>query len=176
MDSPEARKFCVEHGNAIVNVDGEAENGALAIGSVFHIGEGDFVTARHLVENRHILEIDVTEPGGVSSCGFFLDIMQVDVSNGYSRQYDETLGAVTGHPPLSKHYLRPLEICEGPCFAEKASFEVAAYRVHEIRPAGGVTQLGVHRDNWVYRGLRHLSDAIVLGYPRAVPVPRCPKD
>lgn len=168
MDSREARKLYAEHATAIAYIDVETESGDRAIGSAFHIGEGIFVTARHVVENCRIIEIKITEPVGISSREFFHVIMKVDVSDDYIRDYDARLGEVMGHTPLFKHYLRPLEIADGPHFAKESGFDVAVFRVREMHPAAGVVKLGVHWDDWVYRGLWHLSDAIVLGYP---PVP-----
>lgn len=168
MDSREARKLYAEHAHAIAYVDVETERGDRSIGSAFHIGEGVFVTARHVVENCRIIEVKMTEPVPVSSREYFRDILKVDVTDEYIKEYDEKLGEVMGHPPLFKHFVKPLEIVAGPFFAAEPGFDVAVFRVREIHDAAGIVKLGVHWDDWVYRGLWHLSDAIVLGYP---PVP-----
>ncbi|SRR6056297_214895 len=168
MDSRDARKQYVEYANAIAYIDVEKENGDRSIGSAFHIGEGVFVTARHVVENCRIIEVKITEPVSVSSREFIREILKVDVTDEYIREYDETLCEAMGHSPLFKHYLKPLEIVAGPHFAKEPGFDVAVFRVREIHPAAGVIKLGVHWDDWVYRGLWHLSDATVLGFP---PVP-----
>jgi hypothetical protein len=168
MDSRDARKLYIEHANAIAYIDVETENGNRSIGSAFHIGDGVFVTARHVVENSRIIEVKIPEPVGVGSREFIREILKVDVTDEYIQDYDKTIGATMGHLPMFKHYLKPLEIVAGPHFAKKPGFDVAVFRVQEIHPAAGIVKLGVHWDDWVYRGLWHLSDAIVLGFP---PVP-----
>jgi hypothetical protein len=168
MDSRRAMQLYAQHANAMAYVDVEKPDGTRSIGSAFHIGEGIFVTARHVVENNRIVEIKLTEPVGVSSREFFKEVMKLEVTDEYIKSYDSTWGAVTGRPPLFKHYLRDLELIDGPCFSESDQFDVAAFRVREVHPAAGVVKLGVHWDDWVYRGLWHVSDAIILGYP---PVP-----
>lgn len=73
MDSLKARKFFAEYANAISYIDVETKNGDRAIGSAFHIGEGVFVTARHLVENCQIIEIKITEPVGITQLSGFVE-------------------------------------------------------------------------------------------------------
>ncbi len=168
MNSHEARKLYAEHASALAYIDVERENGDRAIGSAFHVGEGVFVTARHVVENCKIIEVKIPEPVAVSSQEFFRDILKVEVTDEYIREYDEKLGEAMGQSPLFKHYLKPMEIVVGPQFAEDPIFDVAVFQVRQIHPAVGIVKLGVHWDDWVYRDLWHLSDAIVLGFP---PVP-----
>lgn len=168
MDSLEARKLYAEHAHAIAYVDVETVGGERSIGSAFHIGEGVFVTARHVVDNCRIIEVKMTEPVPVSSREYIRDILKVDVTDDYIEKHDEILGDVVGHPPLFKYFLKPLEIVAGPFFAAEPEFDVAVFRVRKIHDAAGIVKLGIHWDDWVYRGLWHLSDAIILGYP---PVP-----
>ncbi|MGX1118000.1 hypothetical protein RKD37_003363 [Streptomyces ambofaciens] len=42
-------------------VEVESPNGDLGIGSAFHVGDGVFLTARHVVEDKRITEICMTE-------------------------------------------------------------------------------------------------------------------
>jgi hypothetical protein len=149
-------------------LDVELPNGDRSVGSAFHIGDGIFVTARHVVEGNKIVEIKITEPVGVSSKEFFRDVLKVEVTEEYIYNYDTTLGSAIGAPPLFKHYLRPLELVEGPYYSENNQLDVAAFRVAQIHPAAGIVKLGMHWDDWVYRDIWHLTDAIVLGYP---PIP-----
>jgi hypothetical protein len=165
MDSREATKLYAEHATAIAYIDVETESGDRSIGSAFHIGEGVFVTARHVVENCRIIEVKITEPVGVSSGEYFHDVLKVDVTDEFVQEYEEKLRTATGHSPLFKHYMKPLEIDVGPFFAKESGFDVAVFRVREVHASAATVKLGVHWDDWVYRGLWHLSDAIVLGYP-----------
>jgi hypothetical protein len=156
------------HANAMAYVDVEKPDGTRSIGSAFHIGEGVFVTARHVVEDNRIVEVKVTEPVGVGCKEFFRELLGVDVTDEYIEGYEKWAEDAGCPPPLFKHYLRQLELLEGPCFPENDAFDVAAFRVRNIHPAAGVVKLGVHWDDWVYRGLWQVSDAIILGYP---PIP-----
>lgn len=168
MDSRDARRLYARHANALAYIDVESRDRTRGIGSAFHVGGGVFVTARHVVEGRQIVEVRITEPVAVSTEEFMRKIMKMDVADDVIRGQDEALRSVTGVPPLYKHYLEPLELAEGPYFAENPALDVAVFRVREVHDAAGIVKLGVHWDDWVYRNLWQLSDAVVLGYP---PIP-----
>ena len=51
MDTQTARRLIQKYSNAIAYIDVEKKDGTRGIGSCFHVGEGVFVTARH-VENQ----------------------------------------------------------------------------------------------------------------------------
>ncbi|GAB4052724.1 hypothetical protein GCM10028775_35230 [Catellatospora paridis] len=61
MDSGKAREIFKQYASATVYVAVESEAGDQAIGSAFHVGEGVFVTARHVVEGKQIVEVASTE-------------------------------------------------------------------------------------------------------------------
>jgi Trypsin-like peptidase domain len=168
MDSRLARKLFAQHASAMAFIEVETPDGSKGSGSAFHVGDGVFVTARHVVEGRQVCEVKITEPIAIATDEYFRDILKIDVSDDYIRQYDEKIGAKPEAPVLWKSWLRPLEIADGPYFAKEDDLDVAVFRVNEIHHAVGVVRLGVHWDDWVYRGLWNLSDAIVLGYP---PIP-----
>ena len=149
-------------------VDVLKPDGTRAIGSAFHIGEGIFVTARHVVQNNDIVEVRISEPIAIRSEEFFGQFSDVKVSKDRIEEYDKTMKETMGHDPLFKHWLNPLEIEKGPVFYHDDRLDVAAFKVNEIHPGVGIAMLGIHWDVWVYRGLWHLSDAIVMGYP---PIP-----
>ena len=168
MNSQQARRLYAEHASALAYVDVETPDGDRRIGSAFHVGDGVFVTARHVVEGNKIVEIKITEPVAVTATEYFRDILSVDVSDSYISDYEDMIRNASGATPLFKHYLRSLNLTGRPCFLEGSDLDVAVFRVEQIHPSANVVKLGVHWDDWVYRGLWHLSDAIVLGYP---PVP-----
>ena len=62
MDSSTARRLYADRAHALAYVDVEKPNGDRNIGSAFHVGEGVFVTARHIVEGNKIVEVKITEP------------------------------------------------------------------------------------------------------------------
>jgi len=169
MDSRTARHLYAQHRKAMAYVEIQKPDSTLGIGSAFHIGEGVFVTARHVVEGNKILQVKITEPVGVSAREYFREVLKLDVTDEYIREHEKTMRSIhPDRPVLFKNWLRPLEIAEGPYFQEDENLDVAIFRVREIHPEAGIVKLGFHWDDWVIRGLWHLSDAIVLGYP---PIP-----
>lgn len=168
MDSRLARKLFYQHASALAYVDVETSNEERHIGAAFHIGEGTFVTARHVVEGNRIEEVKITEPAAINSTEYFRDIRGAEVTDEYLHKYDEIVGEALQHPPLFKHWMEPLQITEGPFFASNEALDVAVFRVAKLHPAAGIVKLGIHWDDWIHRGFWHLSDAIVLGYP---PIP-----
>jgi hypothetical protein len=168
LDSKQARKLFHEHSTALAYVDVQKQNGDRSVGSAFHVGDGVFVTARHVVEHNLIVEVKIPEPVAVTSNEYFREVLRVDVTDEYVRDYDESIGKVVGSQPLHKHWLQPLEIEEGPFFPKNESLDVAVFKVKSLHAAAAVVRLGIHWDDWVYRRLWQLSDAIVLGFP---PIP-----
>lgn len=116
----------------ITIVDGKGDEG---IGSAFHIGQGIFVTARHVIDGVKIKEIATTKSARLS---------------------EEAGGKVD--PP------RRLEIVDGPYFGPDG-LDVAAFRVDlgdAPLPAIAVSQ---HTDGSLGENDLVLSDILVIGYP-----------
>lgn len=120
--------------------------GDLGIGSAFHVGDGVFVTARHVVENRKIMEI------GTSVQWYEPD------PNGMIQIHGKK-GRFTRHGPNTGQVVR------GPLFHPDPHVDVAALVVEGIRAP--VVQLGTHLDDWLDDGLV-LTEVAVFGFP---PVP-----
>lgn len=106
----------------------------------------------------------MTEPLGIGSEEYFRDVLREVNAKQRAEEYDKALG----RPMMWKHYLEPLKLVDGPSYHESPDVDVAAFRVGTTHPKIGKIKLGIHFDDWVYRALWHLSDAIVLGYP---PIP-----
>lgn len=110
-------------------------NGDESIGSAFHIGDGIFVTARHVVENVKIREVATTK----------------------SANLDTEMGGKVCPP-------RRLEIVEGPHFGP-VDLDVAVFRCDygdALLPAISVSQdtgYSIDEEKLV------LSDILVIGYP-----------
>lgn len=162
MDGQQARKLYLEHATAMAYVDVEMPDGTREIGSAFHVGEGVFVTARHVVENE-IREIRISEPLPVRASEMFPELPDDRI-----QEWDDELEDVLGHVPFYKHWEGPLSIDTGPLFPENPNLDLAVFKVEDIHEATGVVKLGVHWDDWVYRRPWRLSEAVVLGYP---PIP-----
>lgn len=128
-------------------------NGDEAIGSAFHVGEGVFLTARHVVEGREVLEIANTIRHYVPD------------ENGR--------GTFDGHD--AKYRLIPPSkgvLARGPFFHPKDSIDVAALVVTGIEcPA---IPLGSHLDDWLADDDFMLAEVTVFGYP-TVPLSLGPK-
>ena len=163
MDSNRANWLYALHANALAYVDVEAPDGRRSIGSGFHIGEGIFVTAQHVLKGRRIVQVRVTEPVGIRAAELFPDLTETLIAD-----WDNVVEEVIGSTPLYKHWTPPLAIADGPVFHENPEVDVAVFRARDVHPAVGVVLLGAHLDDWVYRGNWHLSEALVLGYP---PIP-----
>ncbi len=65
MDSQKAQMLFMKYSAAMAYVAVADERGTESLGSAFHVGDGVFVTARHVVEGKQIREIKLTEPIGV---------------------------------------------------------------------------------------------------------------
>src|SRR6185437_7291116 len=61
MDTGQARRLYDLFRGALGYIEVEDPDGKLGIGSCFHVGDGVFVTARHVVEGKTIREIRMTE-------------------------------------------------------------------------------------------------------------------
>ena len=63
---------------AIAYVVVETKSGDESIGTAFHIGDGFFVTAKHVLENNRILEVSITQPLG-SITGYHNNHLSEDI-------------------------------------------------------------------------------------------------
>lgn len=168
MNSRQATTLYQRYACALAYVDILRPNGDRGIGSAFHVGNGVFVTARHVVEGNSIVEIKITEPIAIDTREFLsIHAANPPDENAVKRQ-EQAYEKVTGVKPMYKHYMPSLQIVDGPFFSNANSLDVAVFRVREIHINTPAIPLGFHWDDWVIRGPWQLSDAIVLGYP---PVP-----
>jgi hypothetical protein len=164
MDTRRAQQLFYEHASAMAYVAVEKPDGTHSIATAFHVGEGVFVTSRHVVEGNSIREIKITEPVGLSTREHLASQENNNLTEEEIREYDKLIARPDGEQRLWRHYFPPLELASGPHFARGAQLDVAAFRVKDIHPAAAIVKLGVHLDDWVYRAEWRLSDAIVLGY------------
>ena len=148
-------------------VDVRLPNGDRSVGSAFHIGEGVFVTARHVVEHNTIVEVKITEPLGITAQEYLKSILDREPTEDEIKKENQIYSR-NGEIPLFRHYHEPLRISEGPHFSSAAELDVAVFRVCNLHPAAGVVRLGIHWDDWIYRVQWQMSEAVVLGYP---PIP-----
>jgi len=131
-------------------------NGSEGIGSAFHVGEGVFVTARHVVDGKAIVEVGTFARSYVRLEGDDALRSAVTVHEG-----DETYKA---------HLIEPttLAIATGPFYHTDARIDVAAFRVEKLDPYTPTVMLGDHLDDWLGTDDFVMSEVVILGFP---PVP-----
>ncbi|KYN80444.1 hypothetical protein ATY37_08150 [Vibrio cidicii] len=124
--------------------EGSGDNEKLGIGTSFHVGNGVFVTAKHVVENKTITQVATTKR------------VEVETEQGY--EYIDPI---------------VLTIVEGPLFPKDSSEDIAIFKVDNCPvhlpaiPLGNKDNLSLKDSDYV------LSKAIVMGYP-PIPMTRQP--
>lgn len=135
-----------EYGAGVAYISVIDKNGDESIGSCFHIGDGIFITAKHVVRGFTIKEIGTTT---------------------YQRKYFETEESKnTGMVRVDLSYVpQKTKNFEGPFFHPDENIDVAALKIPDIKAP--ILYLGDHLDDWL--GYEYvLSEVIVMGYP---PIP-----
>lgn len=136
-----------EFRGAMACVEVKLPNGDISNGSAFHIGEGVFITAKHVVEGYEILSITTTE------------IYYEPDENG-----NTTISGKEGK--FRRITSQTLSLKSGPYFHPNNDIDIAAFVVNETDIK--IIQLGGHLDDWINDSDFVLMETIVLGYP---PIP-----
>mgnify|MGYP000280019024 CR=1 FL=1 len=145
MDSDLFRDIYEKYAAAVAYISVESVDGTQSIGTAFHVGDGIYVTAKHVVENKNIIEVATTE----RSIKDAEDASEEDHARKIEFTHWPGKGKVIGGP-----YLHP-----------DKDIDVAALKVEGIKAP--VIPLGDHLDDWLGTELV-LMEAVVLGYP---PIP-----
>lgn len=136
-----ARTQFATYSKCVGFIDTEDSKGDRAIGTCFHVGEGVYITARHVVDGRRIVGID------------FHDLsVAMDLIQDFERRNLERPGDV--------------RILEGPAYHPDPTVDVACLRLDYV--AGDFIPLGGHFDDYLGQYDLLLHRTLVLGYP---PVP-----
>lgn len=152
MDTGQARRLYDLFRGALAYIEVEGPDGELGIGSCFHVGEGVFVTARHVVEDKTIREVRMTETFDVEP----------------TPEESATVRAFTTNGPIHNVNNGVIRIDAGPFFHEDSRVDVAAFQAGPIDPRTPVIPLGTHLDSYMGLSSFVLTEAIVLGFP---PIP-----
>ncbi|GAA4277563.1 S1 family peptidase [Aquimarina mytili] len=137
METQQAREYYNSFGPAVAYVEIENKKGDIEIGTAYHVGEGVFVTARHVVDVRKIKKI-----------GTVKNVMSGPEENG-----SYTVTAFAGE----------LNIVSGPFFHSDENVDLACFMVdRKDLPA---IPLGGHLDDWLGDEMV-LHSTLILGYPR----------
>lgn len=140
----EIQKIYAQFAGAVAFVAILDNKGKEGIGSAFHIGDGIFITAKHVIENKKIIEVATTKR---------IELIQENLQE--RKEPDITLI----DPSV-------LEIIEGPY--EDENNDVAVFKVNTEGLFLPAIQLGSHTSHEISDNEFILSNVIVIGYP---PIP-----
>jgi hypothetical protein len=159
MDSRKAQELFQRYAPCMAYIAVTDANGMESIGSAFHVGEGVFVTARHVVENVKINEVKASH--------MFRRPLK-EVIPEYSDDTIAVIEKTIGKAPTWPVWQVPSRIIKGPCFHSDAAIDVAVFATEGLHPETPYVPLGSHLDDWIGMTDFVLSEVLVLGYP---PIP-----
>jgi len=139
---------------AVIDADGKE-----GVGSAFHVGEGIFVTARHVVEGAIVTEVKPTH------------LFRLPLKGAVPQYSDDAIKEITntiGQAPTWPLFQKSLQITKGPFFHSDAAIDVAIFATDGLHPSTPCVPLGTHPDDWIVRKSFVLSEVLILGYP---PIP-----
>ncbi len=155
MDTEQARAIFEKFSGAMAYIAVEHPDGTHGIGSAFHVGEGVFVTARHVVEGLRVSEIATTEWSYIDAKDSEETLVSIATPDGTQRRVHLVTSST-------------LKIESGPYFHPDETVDVAVFHVQECDSRVPWVPLGGHLDDWLGESDFVLAEAIVLGYP---PIP-----
>jgi S1-C subfamily serine protease len=127
MPTAEPRELFEKYAAAVAYVCTKDRDGDEGMGTAFHVGDGVFLTARHVVENRQILELATTTQHYVPD----------EAGNTHiGSERFRTVGPGSGH------------VIKGPLFHPDSDVDVAALVVNGLEELP-VIPLGSHLDDWI---------------------------
>jgi hypothetical protein len=157
---PTLHELYLRYGCCMAYIAVEGSTGE-SIGSAFHVGDGVFITARHVVEENKIKEIRVTN----ADLFYRSELYPKNPNGSYTITSDS--------PRICVNFDGRLEVVGGPWFHADPDVDVAAISVSGMAPGAHCVPLGGHLDDWVGTGDFELSEVLVLGYP-PIPFTRVP--
>lgn len=151
---PSLRDLYFRYGCCMAYISVESERGE-GIGSAFHVGDGIFVTARH-VTDTFVKEMRLTNP----RLFYRSDL--------YPKNADGSYTITPSSPEMCLNQDGLLTVIGGPWYSDDNEVDIAALRVEGMAPGAHFVPLGDHLDDWVGHGDFELSEVLALGYP---PIP-----
>lgn len=135
------------------------DDGTEGIGTAFHVGDDLYVTCRHVIEGKSILEIHRTEPVPVPFRQRFPN---------YPEDGLKQLTHILGHEPTHPVFPGVQTILEGPFYHPDLTVDLAAIKLTSDLVSTSSVNLGSRLDDRTFPWHWTLSEAVILGYP---PIP-----
>jgi hypothetical protein len=164
MDSRKAQELFLRYAPCMAYIAVRDGKGDQNIGSAFHVGDGIFVTARHVVDGLAIDEVKPTHE---------LRRPLKEVIPEYTDEMIQTITDTVGKTPTWPVFQKSLRTIKGPFFHPDAAIDVAVFATEGLHLATPHVPLGTHLDDWIYRTNFVLSEVLILGYP-PIPLTRQP--
>lgn len=133
---------------ALAYLEVKLPNGNLSIGTAFHLGDGVWVTARHVTSGNRIVSMGTTERTDVRD------------PNGLMTFSDEPRTKYRCIPP------QKLNIISGPLYHPDDKVDIALIKTLQTDIAA--VKLDFHLDDWINDSAYILDEVVIMGYP---PVP-----
>jgi hypothetical protein len=163
MDSSNGQKLFQRYAPCMAFVAVTDTEGNEAIGSAFHVGDGVFVTARHVVEDG-VKEVRSTHA---------LRRPLNEAIPEYSDDQIKDIANTIGQEPTWPVFQGPLRLTRGPFFHSDAGIDVAVFATEGLHPETPYVLLGSHLDDWLSPNALVMSEVLILGYP-PIPLTREP--
>jgi hypothetical protein len=161
VNSDDARTLYVQHAPCMAYVAVRDDEGTEGIGTAFHVGDDLYVTCRHVIEGKSILEIHRTEPVPVPHRQRFPN---------YPEDALKQLTDVLGQEPTFPVFPSVQTILEGPFYHPDSAIDLAVVKLTpdpELVSTPSVKP-GHRLDDRTFPWHWTLSEAVILGYP---PIP-----
>lgn len=159
MDTGDAHVLFSRFAAAVAYVAVEKADGSHGIGTATHVGEGVYVTARHIVDGHKIVEVASTE--------------HVHLRLPEGTQSQLTVHAGEEEWPAHRVANEAMTLASDVVFHSDPAVDLAAFRVAGCDALTPWIPFGDHLDDWLGAGDFVLSEVIVMGYP-PIPMTRRP--
>jgi Trypsin-like peptidase domain len=161
LNTGAARRLLERYAAGVAYVEIEHCNGDRGIGTATHIGNGVYVSARHVLDGNRIVKVASTERECVR-LGEATSDSHVVIDDG-----DDRYAAHSVHN-------ENMRIIEGPVFHPNENVDLAAFRCDGVDELTPWVPLGGHLDDWLGISDFVLHEVILMGYP-PIPMTRDPR-
>jgi hypothetical protein len=153
VDTQQAREMFELYRSSVAYVEVQTSEGGVEIGSAFHVGDGIFVTARHVIEGNSILKVGTTEQTYIPLKGDEATAARTHLYHDGQKE------------PVHSIWPTGLIVDRGPFFHSDPLVDIAVFGVQLLDPRTPALPLGGHLDDLIGQSDFVLTDVLVLGYP-----------